>query len=397
MVGYKIKIYRLLKGWSLDELAAEVHRRGGQISKVALSKFERGLINPTLKNLEILATVFGVKTLELVIPRKFEIKHLGFRKKQSLPKVEEHKYRNSAELELEKYFWLIERLSPLFPNRSSLKMQEVNTIEEAEAIAEDLRKQWELGEGPIGKLTTVMEKNNCFVLPRSGSEKFDAYSVIARDIMGDFHTGLVLYNEDFTGDRQRFTLSHELGHFLISNDDVRKNEQFANRFASAFLMPKSEIRSVIGFKRTHLTLEELIEYKKYFGASIHAIIYRLRDIGTINDDFAREWFMVLSACGMRKNEPGESLPKEEPEYIRTLLLRAIAEGFLTRVEAANKFGIEIKEKSDTSISKITEFLQLPKGEQKKILSEQAQQSIIFYAEDKELKEFREADLGVIDE
>ncbi len=131
MIGYKIKIYRLMKGWSLEELATEVQNQGGQISKVALSKFERGLINPSIKTVEILAKIFDVKTLDLVSPRKFDVRHLGFRKKNSLPKSEENMYRNSAELELEKFFWLHDRVSPLISEKSKLKIREVNTLEEA--------------------------------------------------------------------------------------------------------------------------------------------------------------------------------------------------------------------------------------------------------------------------
>ncbi len=397
MIGYKIKIYRVMKGWSLDELSAEVQRQGGKLSKVALSKFERGLINPSISTVEVLAKIFNVKALDLVAPRKFEVRHLGFRKKHSLSKTEENMYRNSAELELEKFFWLYDRVAPLISAKDKLVMQRVNTLEEAEEIADELRQNWELGEGPIAKLATIMEKNGCFVKQVSGNEEFDAYSVIAENSTGDFLTGLIIYNENYSGDRQRFTLSHELGHFLIYNEVPKLNEKLANRFASAFLMPRTEIRSLVGSKRYHLNIEELIEYKKYFGASIQAIIYRLKDVGTISEELAKDWYMALSASGMKKNEPGEDVPKETPEYIRTLVMRAVAEKFMTREEAFSKFGVELKEKNDSSISRLAEFMKLPKEEQRRILVEQAQASFAYYEEDKELKQFRESDLSAIDD
>ena len=46
-------------------------------------------------------------------------------------------------------------------------------------------------------------------------------------------------------------------------------------------------------------------------------------------------------------------------------------------------------------SKIAQFMKLPKEERDRLLKEQAIASIEYYAEDKELKEFRDADLGRI--
>ena len=46
------------------------------------------------------------------------------------------------------------------------------------------------------------------------------------------------------------------------------------------------------------------------------------------------------------------------------------------------------EKQDSSKSKIAQFMQLPKEDQRRILSEQAKASVAYYAEDQELKEFR---------
>jgi len=46
------------------------------------------------------------------------------------------------------------------------------------------------------------------------------------------------------------------------------------------------------------------------------------------------------------------------------------------------------ENQDSSKSKIAQFMQLPKEDQRRILSEQAKASVAYYAEDQELKEFR---------
>lgn len=48
---------------------------------------------------------------------------------------------------------------------------------------------------------------------------------------------------------------------------------------------------------------------------------------------------------------------------------------------------------DSSTSKIAQFMKLPKEEQNKLLKEQAEASVDYYAEDQELKEFRDAGLS----
>ncbi|OQY70844.1 MAG: hypothetical protein B6D45_10770, partial [Ignavibacteriales bacterium UTCHB3] len=110
-------MYRTLNGWSLEELSQKVAEQGGKISKVALSKFERELINPSITNIKLLSEIFNVTMAELVVPQDYRVKHLGFRKKTSLPKSEQVRYQSIAEAELEKVQWLTEKLSPMLTEK----------------------------------------------------------------------------------------------------------------------------------------------------------------------------------------------------------------------------------------------------------------------------------------
>lgn len=246
---------------------------------------------------------------ELVVPQDYRVKHLGFRKKTSLPKSEQVRYQSIAEAELEKVQWLTEKLSPMLTEKIDPGQFSIGSLDEVEIVAEKTRKIWELGEGPIFNLTSVMERNGYFLKPISGDENFDAYSVVAEGKTGEFLTGMILYNKNYTGDRQRFTLCHELGHFLISTNEQKLIEKSANRFASAFLMSKSETETIIGRKRSNITLTELQEYKKYFGVSIQAIIYRMKDLGIISEQYAKEWYQSINRLGFKKKEPGAEIPK----------------------------------------------------------------------------------------
>ena len=108
-------------------------------------------------------------------------------------------------------------------------------------------------------------------------------------------------NEDHSAARQRFTISHELGHFhlhkgrsTIIDSDVRVNfrdqvsslatdreEVEANRFAAALLMPDHMVRSWIE-RESFQTAPELVErLAKSFGVSKVAVSFRLVNLGLI--------------------------------------------------------------------------------------------------------------------
>lgn len=96
--------------------------------------------------------------------------------------------------------------------------------------------------------------------------------------------------------RKKFTIAHELGHFILHkdriiaqgasapdqiffrNDDNNSVEQEANNFASELLMPKDEFMSVI--KNGYNTLEKLSEY---FALSTSAVKYRAYKLGIISE------------------------------------------------------------------------------------------------------------------
>ena len=61
---------------------------------------------------------------------------------------------------------------------------------------------------------------------------------------------VIVVNRKDSGERQRFTLTHELGHLVLTVDDKVDSEKAAHRFAGAFLMPADTVRIEIGRRRT---------------------------------------------------------------------------------------------------------------------------------------------------
>lgn len=86
--------------------------------------------------------------------------------------------------------------------------------------------------------------------------------------------------------RQRFTAAHELCHHFRDYDKKiscpfgKKNsvEQFADKFASAVLMPISELRAQVKkYKNVHgnVSFLSVLKIANYFGVSFEACLYRI--------------------------------------------------------------------------------------------------------------------------
>lgn len=91
--------------------------------------------------------------------------------------------------------------------------------------------------------------------------------------------------------RQRFTLAHELGHFVLNHgpefrdpvsnflENVRdRKEVEANRFVLALLMPEPAVRFFVDKER----ITSVDKLSKHFNVSSTSMIYRLKNLGFFN-------------------------------------------------------------------------------------------------------------------
>jgi len=97
---------------------------------------------------------------------------------------------------------------------------------------------------------------------------------------------------------------HEVAHLVLHQRSalITVNEEIeseANRFASAFLMPKREIRSDL--KR--LTVSRLGDLKRHWRVSMAALLMRAKQLETVTPAEERKLWTELSRNGWRKREP----------------------------------------------------------------------------------------------
>ncbi|WP_406078167.1 XRE family transcriptional regulator [[Kitasatospora] papulosa] len=212
-----------------------------------------------------------------------------------------------------------------------LPFTDTETLEDddIEALAEQTRVALRLApDKPIPHLTRALERGGVAVAPmvlsdHSGSDEPTVnahFGVSYWSGLGD--TALIGYFPA-SGDRDRFTLAHELGHLVLHTFRPRaKNaEAEANRFASALLMPYSRAREEL---TTETTLTDYARKKATWGVSIQALIMRGAAVGRIDDARKRSLYVQLSQRNWRKQEPVE-VGQEEPLLLWTLLQRQFGE------------------------------------------------------------------------
>lgn len=294
-VGKWIEIARISRSMTQKELADKVTN----LSQSNLSKMEKGLLSIPKKTLDRIAS-------ELNYPLQFfkdrtvrtPLSAYYYRKRITMPKKEKDI--------LEARFDILRRTIDCLLSNIELPELKIISIDDdnqttPEEAAEFTRRLLKLGRGPVANICMAIESSGLVIYELDNvSEKFDGITLIT-----DNGHNVIVINKNLPNDRKRFTIAHELGHFVlhikshfIPND--RDTESEANRFASEFLFPKQEaLRSL-----SNLKLGDLGILKTQWLISKAAIIYRAKELGLISLD-KRKYFMIeLSRNGERKNEKG---------------------------------------------------------------------------------------------
>ncbi|MDP2857310.1 MAG: XRE family transcriptional regulator, partial [Bacillota bacterium] len=355
---------------------------GGIVTKQALSKYENGRARPSPVVLNRMAAALGVKSAYLWAAPTVSVEFIGYRRRSGLGLAEMERVESLVTYALEQRVRVQELTQQHDGSDLPVRQMRVGSLADAERAAGELRSIWNLGTDAIASVVGTLEDHFVHVLEIDASERFDGISAVARDGRGEVVSAAVVTRRHVPGDRQRLNLAHELGHLLLNPAEEVDEEKAAFRFGKAFLVPAETLRREVGTKRAFLEPAELVLLKKRFGMSIQALLYRLRDLGIITDSHYKDWCILISKHGWKKQEPLE-LPPEEPEWLRRNVLRAFAEEALTAEEAGQVLGEPMASKQPLSLVERRAFLKLPLEERRRILAEQAQDMASYYRENLE--------------
>lgn len=201
-----------------------------------------------------------------------------------------------------------------------------------EAAAETLRQVWELGFSPIKNLVHLLESKGVRVF----SLVEDTREVNAFSSWKSGATPFVFLNTVKSAESSRFDAAHELGHLVLHRHADPKGkdaESEANAFASAFLMPKSEVLArAWGCK----SASDVMAMKKRWNVSAMAFVYRAHRVGAISDWLYRSLCIELSSKGFRTRE------QDGADRETSLVLRKVFDSLKSKGEGVQTLASDLK-------------------------------------------------------
>lgn len=315
-VGHNLRIARVFRGWTQEQLAAEV-----EVSQAYINKLETGSSQPSTLMLGILAQVLNFEPGWFVAPLvdEFREAEVHFRRRKTAPA----RSRSHAIAHGTLFCKVLSRLNDeVNLPKPVLPQIPFNSLSEAEAAADATRRTLGLpADAPIANLVRLVESAGVVVAHFEGeSEKLDAFS------RGGVHKIAVLNTQKGSTSRTRFDLGHEIGH-LVGHPDREtgdsETEQQANRFASAFLLPRG------GFLRefprtTRLNWDLVWSLKRRWRVSAAAIVHRAHSLKLLDAREYRSANIYLRKRGYHLGEPWE--PDEEHATVVRDAIRLVTGG-----------------------------------------------------------------------
>ena len=158
-------------------------------------------------------------------------------------------------------------------------------VDQGRRLAGEVRRELGLGDGPVARFPELLEER--FQLDVDLSPLPEAVDGLCVSVGA---RALILVGSGKPSSRQRFTLAHELAHYLVDDLDplyvdergVRTRsvaEMRANAFAAHLLMPEPGVRAAI--EGTADDAERAVRVALAFGTSVSAAAYQLGNLGLL--------------------------------------------------------------------------------------------------------------------
>ena len=221
----------------------------------------------------------------------------------------------------------------------------------AQDAAAFLRRHLDLGDGPVLALESLLELEaglRIFQLPLPSE-------VAAIFLWSDTLGACVALNRLQPRERRRWSLVHELGHFLRDREagDVLPakfegrldpSEIFSETLAAEFLMPATGVRrrfaEHLRDKGAHFSAADLIAMARFYAVSFQGMTLRLEELqllsaGTYRKLVQRNFRPLVAQKQMGLRPVRENAERWLPQRYERLALEAYAQELLSEGELAN--------------------------------------------------------------
>lgn len=310
----KLTLARQFRELSQKELSERV-----DITQASLSRIEKGDLQPSEKTQSDLISALGFPSSFFYDEYTTTASTLSFhayRKKASVSATKIHKIHAELSIKSQHQEIIYSRLQPNSP-------QEIpKLVDNPAMLALYLRDLWKIGDAPIENLTQHIENMG-----------IDIFLCNFKDIQVDGVTsttsqGLkaIFLNINQPADRYRFSLAHELCHYLLHGHEFCATpamEEQANQFASFLLMPESALKEALKTTR----LRDFAQLKQTWKVSMAALIYRAKQLECISAAQSTSLYKQMSMHGFRTVEP-YAFEQEKPQRVHNLLKKLASDDAL---------------------------------------------------------------------
>lgn len=271
--------------------------------------YESGERTPPYETLEKIANIldFPINFFALPETDSIDTRFVSFRSFSRVPARSKDSSLAAGEIGIEFNTWL--------ESKFNLPMCDIPDLrgENPEAAAMIVRMVWGLGQSPIGNLIHLLESKGVRVFSlNEGCRELDAYCFWQKE------TPFVFLNLEKSSERTRFDAAHELAHLVLhrhGEPQGREVEYEADEFASAFLMPRD---SVLAKVPRLITIEALIELKKYYKVSLAALNFRIHKLGVSSEWHYRQLCIQISKNGFHVKEP-DGISRESSQLLALVI------------------------------------------------------------------------------
>lgn len=311
--GDRLRLARIFQGMSLQELGDMI-----STSRQYIQQLENDSKTPNQEMIEVLAQALNVEPDFFTIPNDNMVaeEQCHFRSLKTTAA--------SVRMQALAHGTVFDKLAQCLDEALDLpeinfpKFENINSSNDIERAAEKCRIEWGLGiKAPITSMVRVLENAGALITYFTDiSEKIDAFSMQRK-------RPLIIRNPSKESVcRMRFDLAHECGH-IVMHEGIEtgdsKTEGEANRFASAFLLPRTAFLNEFGFLATtaRIPWQEIYKLKLRWKVSNAAIIRRAYDLELIDAIKYRNANIHLRKTGQTKEEINDDkIAEEKTEVIK---------------------------------------------------------------------------------
>lgn len=212
-----------------------------------------------------------------------------------------------------------------------------------EEVARDVRDWLGVDQGPLGDVFSGLEDRGLKIIPHPLNERVSGFSAFTED-----WGGVIFVNATHPGERQYFTVLHELAHLVLHRRDYRQDakpsasrdprEKAANYLAAAVLLPNLGLRRELRFYRGRwIPAPLLLDLKRKYSASMRTILLRAHQLDLITRQQMGQQIGVLNRDYGKDSEPSQ-LPRPQStgrlDRFERLVYQALLDQKLTPSRAA---------------------------------------------------------------